>query len=201
MTPWLVDDGLGLVPALRLRYNLPMEKNIFMIGPASVGKSTVGELLAGKIGYHFVDIDMEFCGRIQLIPDYINEFGYVSYCEANAELVDELLRENSARTVFATPAGYLVHETASHVAEKNRGTISGGISVLRLPAEDPDRGVQEIVRRQLYRWNDAKEHKEREKFLARHEKDKNYGDIKIFSFEGPEIVAAKVVAELTRHFL
>ncbi|MGB7957889.1 MAG: shikimate kinase [Minisyncoccia bacterium] len=178
-----------------------MEKNIFMIGPASVGKSTVGELLARKIGYNFVDVDMEFCGRIQLIPDYINEFGYVSYSEANAELVDELLKENSARTVFATPAGYLVHEIAPYVAKKNQETIRGGISVLLLPSEDPVRGVQEIVRRQMLRWNDAEENKEREKFLARHEKYKNYGDIKIFSLEGPEIVAAKVVAELTRHFL
>jgi shikimate kinase len=178
-----------------------MEKNIFMIGPASVGKSTVGELLAKKIGYHFMDIDMEFCRRIQLIPNYINEFGYVSYCEANAGLVEELLKENSARTVFATPAGYLVHEAAPRVAEKNRGTIRGGISVLLLPAEDPALGVQEIVRRQIFRWNDAEENNEREKFLARHEKYKNYGDIKVFSLEAPEIVAAKVAAELARHFL
>ena len=65
------------------------------------------------------------------------------------------MKENSARTVFATPAGYLVHETAPHVAKKNRETIKQGISILLLPAEDPARGVQEIVRRQLYRWNDA----------------------------------------------
>jgi len=177
-----------------------MEKNIFMIGPASVGKSTVGELLAAKIGYHFVDIDMEFCRQIQLIPDYINEFGYVSYCEANAGLTDKLIKENSARTVFATPAGYLVHEAAPHVAKKNRETIKQGISILLLPAEDPARGVQEIVRRQLYRWNDAQKNVEREKFLVRFEKYKNYGDIKIYSLEEPGVVVMKIVGELARKF-
>lgn len=177
-----------------------MEKNIFMIGPASVGKSTVGEMLAKKIGYHFVDIDMEFCREIQLIPDYINEFGYVSYSEANAELTGKLIKENSARTVFATPAGYLVHEIAPHIAEKNRRVIGGGISVLLLPSEDPAQGVHEIVRRQMLRWDDAEENKEREKFLARSEKYKNYGDIKIFSLEEPEVIAAKIMNELMRKF-
>ena len=178
-----------------------MEKNIFMIGPASVGKSTVGKLLAAKINYHFVDIDLEFCRQIKLVPDYMREFGYVGYCEANSALADKLIKENPARTVFATPAGYLVHEAAPHIAKKNLGAISGGISVLLLPSKDPARGVQEIVRRQLFRWNEAKEQNEREKFLARFGKYEKYGDIKIYSLEEPEIVAAKIVSELERRFL
>jgi shikimate kinase len=177
-----------------------MKKNIFMIGPASVGKSTVGRLLAKKIDYHFVDIDLEFCRQIKLVPDYMKEFGYGSYCEANSKLADKLIKENPARTVFATPAGYLVHETAPQVAKKNIRAISEGISVLLLPSEDPIRGVHEIVRRQLLRWDDAEENKEREKFLARSGKYKNYGDIKIYSLEEPEVVTEKILSKLTRRF-
>jgi shikimate kinase len=175
-----------------------MEKNIFMIGPASVGKSTVGQLLAEKIGYHFVDIDMEFCRQIKLIPDYINEFGYVRYCETNAELAEKLIKENPAKTVFATPAGYLVHETAPHVAKKNLAVIKEGISILLLPSEDPSLGVGEIVRRQLYRWNDTEESEERKKFFARFGAYNRCGDIKIYSLEDPEIITTKIVSEFMR---
>lgn len=177
-----------------------MEKNVFMIGPASVGKSTVGKLLATKINYRFVDIDLEFCRRIKLVPDYMREFGYVGYCEANSALADKLIKENPTRTVFATPAGYLVHEAAPHIVKKNLGAISTGISVLLLPSEDPAHGVHEIVRRQLFRWDEAKEQNEREKFLTRFGKYEKYGDIKIYSLEGPELVAEKIIAELARQF-
>jgi len=64
-----------------------MLSNIFMIGPASVGKSTVGVLLAEKLGYEFVDIDKEFCKRVGLIPEVVKSEGYASYCEKNSKLI------------------------------------------------------------------------------------------------------------------
>jgi shikimate kinase len=69
-----------------------MERNIFLIGPASVGKSTVSELLAREIGYTFIDIDLVFCSEVAMIPNYISEHGYMAYCERNSALVDQLVR-------------------------------------------------------------------------------------------------------------
>src|SRR6266481_3851584 len=113
-----------------------MNKNIFFIGPASVGKSTIGKLLADSINYHFIDIDGEFCKRIKLIPDYIHASSYAAYCEANSKLTDELIKENPERTIFATPSGYLVHEDSPHLIKKHLTVIREGISVLLLPSED-----------------------------------------------------------------
>ena len=39
----------------------------------------------------------------ELLPDYMKEFGYASYCEANSKLVDKLVAEHPTKTVFATP--------------------------------------------------------------------------------------------------
>lgn len=174
-----------------------MRKNVFFVGPASVGKSTIAELLAHKIRYKFVDIDREFCNRVELIPVYVNSKGYPAYCEANSALVDELVSENPEETVFATPSGFLVHEESSHLVEKHLTLIGAGISILLLPDKDPYKGVETIVARQVNRWNDVKPERERQKFLSRFDKYKSYGDIKIFSMENPEFITSMIIEELS----
>ena len=98
--------------------------------------------------------------------------------------MDKLIKENPARDGFHTPAGYLVHEAAPQVAKKNRRKINEGISVLFFRRKILPGVSVNTVRRQLLRWNDAEESEEREKFLARSERYKKYGDIKIYSLEG-----------------
>lgn len=173
-----------------------MPKNIFFIGPASVGKSTVASELAKELGYTFIDIDNEFCKRIALIPDVIESEGYQAYCEKNSALVDMLIEENNTRTVFATPAGYLVHEDSPHLVEKHLQVIKTGISILLLPDNNPETSVTTVVRRQLDRWPTLKEEKERQRFLSRFEKYKNYGDIKIFSMEPPANIVRVILEKL-----
>jgi shikimate kinase len=174
-----------------------MQKNIFFIGPASVGKTTIGKLLAKKIGYSFVDIDKEFCERIELIPKYIKTNGYAGYSEANSLLTDTLIQENPTSTVFATPSGFLVHEDSPHLIDKHLETIRKGISILLLPSDNPTEGVEVVVQRQLNRWNDTHEESERNRFLERFEKYKNYGDIKIFSLESPTLITELISQKLS----
>ncbi len=171
-------------------------RNIFFIGPASVGKTTVGALLAEKIGYKFIDIDQEFCDRIALIPEYAREFGWDGYREANSKLTDDLIREYPIATVFATSSGYLASKEQPHLVEKHVAIISSGTSVLLLPDEDPLRGVDVIVQRQLARWNNITAERERKKFLERFATYKNYGDIKIFSLAPPAIIVEDILRSL-----
>lgn len=173
-----------------------MSKNLFFIGPASVGKSTVANLAAEQLGYTFIDVDQEFCERIGLIPDVVKSEGYPAYCEKNSELVGDLVRENPSNTVFATPSGFLVHEDLPHLVEKNLLITKSGTSVLLLPDTDPHAGVDTIVARQMIRWNDIDADTERRRFLSRFEKYKNYGDIKIFSSEQPNMICNMVLAKL-----
>ena len=177
-----------------------MPKNIFFIGPASVGKSTAAKLLAEKLGRTFVDIDKEFCERIALIGDYLNANGYEAYCEANSALVGQLLLENPENTVFATPAGFLAHEKSPHLVAKHLKLIKQGVSVLLLPDKDPQKGIDVIVARQLARWHDVEEQDQRFKFLDRFEKYKNYGDIQIFSMESAEVIVELILKELNTNY-
>ena len=173
-----------------------MNKNIFFIGPASVGKTTIGRLLAEEIEWAHIDVDKEFCEQIALIPDYIQKYSYAGYAEANSQLVDRLIEVHPEKTVFSTPSGYLVHEDSSHLIEKHLDLIRRGVSILLLPSENPQVGVEVVVRRQLDRWNDTFADKERTRFLSRFEKYKNYGDIKIFSMAEPELVVKTIIKKL-----
>ena len=171
-------------------------KNIFLIGPASVGKSTIGTLLSQKLGWDFIDIDLEFCGRIALIPDYIKSHDYATYSKTNSDLARTLVSENPTNTVFATPSGFLVHEDLPQIVERNLELIKDHVSVLLLPGKDSQKYVDTIVQRQLDRWNDCDAKKEGERFLERFEKYKQYGDIQVFSNEPPDIIVEKVMDEL-----
>src|SRR5437879_3438162 len=96
-----------------------LAKNIFFIGPGSVGKTTTGRALAQRLGRQFVDIDAHFCERIAMIPHYIQDRGYVAYCEANSALADDLVNEYPEDTVFATPSGFLAHAESPHLVAKH----------------------------------------------------------------------------------
>lgn len=173
-------------------------QRIFLVGPGGVGKSTVGEILANKLGYRFVDVDKEFNLRIKPIPQYVQEYSYRGYCEANSELFQQLLIENPSQTVFPLPAGFLVHEGSEDIARKHRRLlIKHGVSILILPAPTLKGSIEIVVARQLSKgFTDTNEQNERESFKRRYRKYRPMGDLKIFSQASPEEIAELITEQL-----
>lgn len=175
-----------------------MSKNILFIGPASVGKTTIGRLLADRIQWPFIDIDEEFCKRIDLIPRYVKQKGYAAYCKANSQLTERLLQENPKKSVFATPSGFLAHEECPDIVKKHEELIKNFTSILLLPGIDPHVVVNEIVKRQINRWNDVDQETEQTRFLTRFKKYQNYGDFQIYSLESPETIVSQLLEKLSK---
>lgn len=167
--------------------------HVFLIGPGGVGKSTSGAILAAMLGFRFVDVDAAFCARIANIGQYIDSQGYVAYCHANSNLIQDLLMESIESTVFAMPSGCLVHDPCPEVAKRNEGFIrDNGISILLLPSRFVDESVDLVVDRQLQRGFGLKEHREREKYRDRHPRYLSFGDIQIFSMQSPTVIAEQM---------
>ena len=85
-----------------------MKKNITLIGMPASGKSTVGVLLAKRLGYSFVDTDIviqEKEGR--LLKDIIEQDGLSGFLEVENRINSEL---DVVHSVIA-PGGSVIHGT------------------------------------------------------------------------------------------
>ena len=107
-----------------------MVRSIFLIGFMGAGKTSVGEVLAERLGYGFIDLDQRLCERFgTTIPEVFERHGEEAFREAERE---ELARcADGRKLVVATGGG-------AFCSEANREIIraSGGLSVfLDLPWE------------------------------------------------------------------
>jgi len=174
---------------------------IFLIGPGGVGKSTSGPILADMLDYEFVDLDSEFCKRIQKIGNYIRDYGYEKYCLKNSELFYKLLDEDKEDAVFSLSSGFLVHKNLDELVLKHQKTIKDtGISILLLPSNSLEESKKIIVERQLSRGFGLKRNREAEKVNRRFYIYKKFGDIKIFSHDSPKIIANLMKEKLKGNF-
>jgi len=105
-------------------------RSIFLIGFMGAGKTSVGEVLAERLGYRFIDLDQRLCERFgTTISGVFERHGEEAFREAERE---ELVRcADGRKLVVATGGG-------AFCSEANREIIraSGGLSVfLDLPWE------------------------------------------------------------------
>lgn len=172
--------------------------HLFLIGPGGAGKSTVGEKLAVRLGYAFVDLDAQFCERVANIREYLKSDGYEAYLEHNAALFDALLLERCQQNVvFALSSGFLATDIRPDIVQRNRQRVrESGRSILLMPSKDVDVACGCIVKRQLKRGFGLERDKEEAKFRQRFPDYMALGDIQIFAMGSPEVIVHNIMAAL-----
>jgi len=83
--------------------------NITLIGMPAVGKSFVGKILAEKLGYSFIDVDLliEKITGMKL-QEFINKFGDDKFLEIEEKVALDLNREKLDNCVIS-PGGSIVY--------------------------------------------------------------------------------------------
>lgn len=78
---------------------------IFLIGYMGSGKSSTGRKLARKLGYRFIDMDLEF-ERVYSVKlgDYINTHGETAFRARERDLL-EILAHDPGEAIIATGGG------------------------------------------------------------------------------------------------
>lgn len=166
---------------------------IFLIGPGGVGKTTCGSILANLLSYSFIDLDKEFNKRVGNVDNFIDTYGHEKYRLMNSKLFYKILSQHLQNLVFSLSSGFLVHENMNELTSKHKQTLKeSGISILLLPSDSLDKSMEIVVKRQLLRGFGLTKDREEVKFVQRFPIYKDLGDIKIFSYDKPEIIAEKI---------
>jgi shikimate kinase len=127
--------------------------SITLIGPGAAGKSTVGALLAERLGIPFVDLDRCFEARAGDISRYINRFGYGAYARKNVETCHSLSHEGRSQYVAALSSGFMTYPRSIHpqYAHLRRCIEESPTTFVLIPSFMCDVCIAETVRRQLAR--------------------------------------------------
>ena len=125
---------------------------IQLIGPGGAGKSTVGTLLALRLGCPFHDLDREFEFRRADIDTFIRVHGHVAYARENVAVYLDLI-PHLRGAVLALSSGFMLYAASVHPAygEVRAAIARSRTTVVLLPSLDRETCVAETVRRQLGR--------------------------------------------------
>jgi shikimate kinase len=85
-----------------------MKEMVFLIGFRGTGKTTVGKLLARKLGYAFIDTDQCICRKKGAsVKTIVDREGWEGFRRCEAEVLTEC--GDAVRTVVATGGGAVLH--------------------------------------------------------------------------------------------
>ena len=84
-----------------------MQLPIYLIGYMAAGKTTVGRILAERLGWSFVDLDEAFAEIHGKTPaEYIREYGVNDFRFKEKYVVEDLAELPYEKVIYATGGGY-----------------------------------------------------------------------------------------------
>ncbi|MCS7202943.1 MAG: shikimate kinase [Thermodesulfovibrio sp.] len=94
------------------------DKNIVLVGFMGTGKTTVGKVVAKKIGYDFVDVD-EVIEKLtgMTIPDIFAQFGEARFRDIETEVIKLITKKT--KQVIATGGGAVLREENIQALRRN----------------------------------------------------------------------------------
>ncbi|WP_052810529.1 shikimate kinase [Variovorax paradoxus] len=126
---------------------------LHLVGPGGAGKTSVGPILAERLGWEFADLDEHFMSREGSIAACIDAYGYADYSRRNIAVYRKVRRSFASSTVLALSSGFMTYpEDVDPEYKTLRCAIEvDALTSLLLPSFELETCVQIIVQRQLSR--------------------------------------------------
>lgn len=117
------------------------EKNIILIGMMGTGKTTVGALLAEKIGFELIDLDQEIVKTAgSSIPELFANKGETFFRDMETSVLEQMLQENNR--IIATGGGIVLRPQNCQLMQEQGWVVSllaDAESIIKRVGEDPNR--------------------------------------------------------------
>lgn len=181
---------------IEMRRPRRQRERLMLLGPGGVGKSTLGRALAEVLGWSLIDLDLEFCERIEVIGSFIGTHGYERYRAENLALAERLVGEASLSAIFVTSSGFLAAAPGTDDRRRADRLLASGYGVALLPSLDIDIATSIVVERQLTRGFGFQRESEEQKFRERYGIYRETGDMLVCSVSAPDQIAAAMLTSL-----
>lgn len=111
------------------------DKNIYLVGPRACGKTTIGRMIAEKLGRPFMDLDEEFVETTgRTIADVVETEGWEGFRELETSVL---------AAVSETPGNVVATGGGAVLKARNRELLAQGV-VVYLQA-DPEKVVARLM--------------------------------------------------------
>jgi shikimate kinase len=168
---------------------------LLLIGPGGAGKSSLGSELAPLLNRRLVDLDHEFCRRVEDITTFMRREGYERYKTENSALAARIAAEAVRPTLLVASSGFLTDDNPETALKANRSLLEACYSVCLLPSRQLERAVYIIVERQLARPFAREMVREEAAIRHRYDVYSQLGDLAVFS----AAPAADIAKAVQRH--
>ena len=188
---------MGETANFQIRRPKTAGESLFLLGPGGVGKSTLGAAMARQSGWPLLDLDLQFCDRIQDITDFIAANGYPAYRAANLAMAKTLVAGITRPTIVVTPSGFLAAAADSEDYRDALRLVQTGYGITLLPSLDVEEATDIVVARQLTRGFGFEHASETTKFHRRFPIYRRHGDMLVVSTLPAERLASTVLDRLS----
>tara|TARA_Y100000034_G_C6706797_1_gene311995 strand:+ start:69 stop:629 length:561 start_codon:yes stop_codon:yes gene_type:complete len=182
-----------------------MEDIVTLVGPRSVGKSSIGKIMAKSLGWTYIDLD-EYMNQILKkdggIGGFTKKYGWDTYMKVLHKELKKLLSSLKSKKVVLDCGGGTISsefpesELNAHLLRRHSKIV------LILPNEDEEKGLQvllerEKTRKHFFDWShDKLKDKTRKDYFERVLGMRNFAHHIIHTNKQPPRKIAKLIEKL-----
>ncbi len=168
-----------------------MKETVVLIGFMGCGKSTVGEELAKKLGYSFIDTDQWIEEKTQkTISELFAEYGEEYFRELETKTISEML-DSEENAVISTGGGLPLRKINADMIKKN-----GFVVYLRVKGKTVEKRLKGDTTRPLLQGENVSE--KINSLLEYRDPIYEYGAHLVVDVDEKKV--EKIVEEITRNF-
>jgi shikimate kinase len=116
-----LQDYNSVIPKIAALAKANKNKTIVLIGPQGVGKSTIGRLVAAKIGYNWLDTDniilAKYKNKYASIKELYQDIGWAKFRAIERDVILELNLPKINTIISFGGGSHLYHNPKNYLAE------------------------------------------------------------------------------------